>query len=66
MLKGAREQSGLTQAVVAKRIGKAQSFVSNYESGERRLDLVEFITVASILGIDPLHPMKKLIRLMSR
>ena len=66
MLKAARRRTGLTQAVIAKRIGKAQSFVSNYESGERRLDLIEFITVASTLGVDPLSMVKKLIRLMGR
>lgn len=50
LLKEARKKKGLTQAVVAVRLGKPQSFVSKYESGERRLDVVEFIEIAAALG----------------
>jgi len=53
MLVDARKERGLTQADIAERLGKVQSFVSKYERGERRLDLVEFIQVASAIGIDP-------------
>ncbi|QWN14106.1 XRE family transcriptional regulator [Xanthomonas citri pv. fuscans] len=49
----AREQAGLTQAEVAKRLKRVQSFVSKYELGERRLDVVDFIAVCDCLGIDP-------------
>jgi len=49
----AREQAGLTQAEVAKRLQRVQSFVSKYELGERRLDIVDFIAVCDCLGIDP-------------
>ncbi|HZT71839.1 MAG TPA: helix-turn-helix transcriptional regulator [Terriglobia bacterium] len=40
-LKQARKDSGLTQAEVSRLIGQPQSFVSKYESGERRVDFVE-------------------------
>ena len=49
----ARKRLGLTQAQVAARLGKPQSFVSKYERGERRLDLVEIIDVADALEVDP-------------
>lgn len=49
----AREQAGLTQAEVAKRLKRVQSFVSKYELGERRLDVVDFIAVCDCLGVDP-------------
>lgn len=49
----ARNAAGLTQARLAERLRRPQSFVSKYERGERRLDIVEFIEVASALGIDP-------------
>jgi transcriptional regulator with XRE-family HTH domain len=49
----AREKSGLTQADVAAKMGRPQSFVSKYESGERRLDVVEFIHVCEALKVDP-------------
>jgi len=48
----ARERQGLTQAELANRLGKPQSFVSKYESGERRLDLVEFLLVCTALGVE--------------
>jgi transcriptional regulator with XRE-family HTH domain len=48
-----RKSAGLTQQDLADRLGKPQSFVSKYERGERRLDVVEFIDVARIMGADP-------------
>jgi transcriptional regulator with XRE-family HTH domain len=48
-----RKRKRLTQAVVAERLGKPQSYVSKYESGERRLDVVEFLDIVAVLGIRP-------------
>ena len=53
LLVTAREKAGLTQAEVAQRMGRPQSFVAKYEGGERRLDVLEFIQVCAALGIDP-------------
>ena len=58
----AREQADLTQTDVARRLGKPQSFVSKYESGELRLDVVEFLKVARVLRIDPAALIKALAR----
>lgn len=49
----ARTEAGLTQRQLADRLGRPQSFVSKYERGERRLDIVELIEIAKALGIDP-------------
>ncbi len=49
----ARHEKGLTQSDVSARLGKPQSFVSKYESGERRLDVIEFIEVCEALKINP-------------
>jgi transcriptional regulator with XRE-family HTH domain len=49
----ARERAGLTQTEVAKALGKPQSFVSKYESGERKLELIEFVLVCQALGLNP-------------
>lgn len=43
----------MTQLEIANRIGKPQSYVSKYESGERRLDVVEFCSIARALGRKP-------------
>ncbi|WP_309906388.1 helix-turn-helix transcriptional regulator [Variovorax soli] len=47
----ARAAAGLTQAQVAQRLKRPQSFVSKYENGERQLDVVEFIAVCKVIGI---------------
>lgn len=49
----ARKRRGLTQSAVAASLGKPQSFVAKYESGERRLDVVEFCHIAKVLRENP-------------
>ncbi|BBU64364.1 transcriptional regulator (plasmid) [Methylosinus sp. C49] len=49
----ARERAGLTQEGLAERIGRTQSFVSKYERGERRLDVVEFAEFVRAMDLDP-------------
>ena len=50
-LREARVAAGLSQAVVARRLGKPQSFVSKCESGERRVDVVELKFFAKVYGV---------------
>ncbi len=52
MLIEARRSAGLTQAQVAKRLGRHQSFVSKYERAERRIDVIEFVELARVLNLD--------------
>ncbi len=52
MLCSCRKEANLTQQNLAERLNKPQSFVSKYESGERRLDLIEFLEVAEALNFD--------------
>jgi transcriptional regulator with XRE-family HTH domain len=47
-----RKQLGLTQQALADKVGFHQQNVSRFETGERRLDTVEFVDVASALGLD--------------
>jgi len=51
LLKEIRITKNLRQADVAKRLGMPQSFVSKYETGERRLDFVETVLVCEALKI---------------
>lgn len=46
VLRALRQEAGLTQVGVAERLGRPQSFVSKYEAGERRLDLLQLMDVA--------------------
>lgn len=55
LLADARRAKGLTQAELAKKLGRPQSFISKVEQGERRLDVIEFLEVTHALKVDPLH-----------
>ena len=52
LLVQAREATGLTQVELSRKLGRPQSFVSKYENGERRLDVIEFIYVCDALAIN--------------
>lgn len=51
-LKAERLRGGLTQEDVARALKRPQSFVAKYESGERRLDIVEFAEIAAAISVD--------------
>jgi len=51
LLRIVRTESGLRQADLAERLNQPQSFVSKYESGERRLDILELREVCQSLGL---------------
>ena len=53
LLTQSRIAAGLTQVELAARLQRPQSFVSKYEGGERRLDVVEFVEVTQAIGCDP-------------
>jgi len=48
-----RHQKGVSQVELARRLGRPQQFVSYFESGIRRIDLVEFVVIVRALGGDP-------------
>jgi len=50
-LKQIRLDAQLTQAELAAKLQKPQSYVSKYESGERRLDLIELRDICATLGL---------------
>ncbi|HWN11965.1 MAG TPA: helix-turn-helix transcriptional regulator [Pyrinomonadaceae bacterium] len=55
-----RKNAGITQEEVAARLGRHQSFVSKYENGERRVDLIEFLDIAEAIGFEPVSFMRKI------
>lgn len=42
----------MTQAALARVMGRHQPFIANIESGERRLDVIELMEICEILGAD--------------
>ena len=57
-----RRKAGLTQVQVAGRLGRPQAFVTKYERGERRLDVIELVEVAAAIGADPVDLVGELAR----
>ena len=51
LLRAARREAGMRQVDLANRLRRPQSYVSKYESGERRLDLLELRQICNALGI---------------
>ena len=51
LLREARTAAGVTQVQMAKMLGKSQSFVSKYENGDSRMDILQLRTVCQTLGL---------------
>jgi transcriptional regulator with XRE-family HTH domain len=59
-LKKARLEAKMLQSDLAKSLGKPQSFVSKVESGERSLDLIEFLNYSKALRLNSIKWLKKI------
>lgn len=51
LLREARIKAGVTQVQLAEMLDQSQSFVSKYECGDRRLDIIQLRTVCQTLGV---------------
>lgn len=60
LLKEERKNAGLTQAALAKKLRRPQSYVSKYERGDRRIDVIEFLEIAGAIQFDPNEFLRKL------
>ncbi len=49
-LRKARLEAGLTQVEAAKKLGRPQSHISNVETGQQRVDIVELKRFANLYG----------------
>jgi transcriptional regulator with XRE-family HTH domain len=52
LLRELRVTAGLTQSQVSSELGRSQSFMSDVESGSRRLDLIQLRDLCVVLGSD--------------
>jgi transcriptional regulator with XRE-family HTH domain len=64
LLREVRLETGLTQVDLATRIEKDQAYVSRYESGQRRLDVLEVREICQALGITLEEFVKKLEKML--
>jgi transcriptional regulator with XRE-family HTH domain len=51
LLREMRIEAGLTQVDLGARIEKDQAYVSRYESGQRRLDVLEVREICQVIGV---------------
>ncbi|WP_267330514.1 MULTISPECIES: helix-turn-helix domain-containing protein [unclassified Gilliamella] len=59
-LKEVRIKQNITQEKLAQALNRPQSFIAKVESGERQLDVVEFVHIARLLSINPETVVKKI------
>jgi len=62
LLVDGRKRAGLTQAELAHALARPQSYVSKFERGERRIDVVELLDITAALGTDPANFVRRLQR----
>jgi transcriptional regulator with XRE-family HTH domain len=60
LLREERQKAGFSQNMLAEKLNKPQSFVAKVENGERRVDVVELLTIINTLGADPVKFIRKL------
>jgi transcriptional regulator with XRE-family HTH domain len=65
-LSAARRRANLTQVELAARLRKPQSFVSDYERGQRRVDMAEFVVIAQTLGAEPIDILAEILAVLSQ
>ena len=66
LLREVRSEAGLRQIDLAKRLRCHQSFVSKYESGERRLDLIELKWICEAIGVPLVELVERFEKLATR
>ena len=62
LIKAERQKAGLRQIDVAKRLGQSQSWIVRLEGGQRRIDVVEFLQIAKVVGFDPIEALRHISR----
>ena len=62
MLRKIREEAGLTQRELAKRLRLTHSLIHNCEASERRVDVMEFADWCTACGREPVEVLKELLK----
>ncbi len=55
LILNARKLSGLTQKQLADILRKNQAYISKYENGDRRLDVIEFLEISHAMNVNPVE-----------
>lgn len=65
-LREVRRSKGMTQVQLSERLDRAQSYISNIERGERRIDVIEFMAIAAALNRDAAELFSEIVARMNR
>ena len=60
-----RKEAGMNQRQLAATLGREQNYVARIETGQRRLDLIEWVQVLRALGVDPEKEITGIVRQVS-
>lgn len=52
ILRRERRAAGLRQSDLAERTGRSQAYISKFEKGDLRLDVVDFVRICTVIGCD--------------
>ena len=55
-----RQEIGLTQRTLGEKMGVLYSFIGKIETGDRRLDIFEFIAYCKGLELDPVEVLREI------
>jgi HTH-type transcriptional regulator/antitoxin HipB len=66
MIKERRQKADMSQAKLAERIERGQTFVSAVERGQHRVSVLEFLELAEAIGFDPSAAIRRLARVAKR
>ena len=59
MLAEIRQQAGMSQGELSKKLGLPRSYIGRVERGDRMLDVIEFLDIAQALNTDPGDVLKR-------
>lgn len=58
-----RKKARIKQTQLAKQLGRSQTWVARMESGGRRIDVVEYLALAKVIGFNPVKVIKQLAKI---
>lgn len=58
-----RKAAGIRQVELAKQLKRSQTWISHIESGERRVDVVEFLDLAEAIGFNAPKLVEQLLKI---
>jgi transcriptional regulator with XRE-family HTH domain len=64
-VKELRKKAGLSQRELADALGREQNLVARIETGQRRVDFIEFVQICRACGAEPVGETTKLARIVA-